>query len=113
MKLAGMNYKVLERSEEEILLEINLATDFEYFEGHFEEFKLLAALIQIKLSIDFANEFFPIKLNPTSIPKVKCSNPIKPNNDIKLSLKWNKNKSLMSFEYFDNLKSYSQGDLSL
>ena len=113
MNLAGMIYKVLERSEEELLLEIHLKPEFEYFEGHFDDFKLLAALIQIKLSIDFANEFFPIKLNPASIPKVKCSNPIKPNKNINLSLKWNREKSVMNFEYLDNQKTYSMGELSI
>lgn len=113
MKPTGIQYKILERSQEKVLLEINFSTSFEYFEGHFEEFKLLAALIQIKVSIDFFNEFFPIELSPTSIPKMKFSNPIKPDHDLMLELHLNQEKKVASFKYFDSKKIYSLGDIHL
>lgn len=110
---AGIQYKILERSQEDLILDIKFEDDFEYFQGHFDNFKLLAALIQIKVSIDFANEYFQVQLNPTTIPKMKFSNPIKPNVKMKLSLTWDKSKSLVSFKYFNSQKVFSLGDMHL
>lgn len=113
MKEAGIDFEIKEKSESQALLEITFLPEYTYFNGHFEDFKLLAALIQIKVAIDFANEVFPIQLNPSSIPKMKFSNPICPNKKINLKLSFDSSSQKVCFQYFDELKSYSIGDMRL
>ena len=113
MEISGINFSIEERGEEDVVLSICFLPEYEYFQGHFEDFKLLAALIQIKVSIDFANELFPISLNPTSIPKMKFSNPIKPGVKLKLKLKWDREKERVTFEYFANNKTFSLGEMKI
>lgn len=113
MKKAGIDFEVKEKSKTQVLLNITFLPEYTYFNGHFEDFKLLAALIQIKVAIDFSNDFFDVNLNPTSIPKMKFSNPICPNKKLSLKLKYDVEAARVSFEYCDSVKSYSMGDMKL
>lgn len=113
MEINGINYSIQNRSDTELLLSISFLPTYEYFQGHFDDFKLLPALIQIKTAIDFSNKFFSIDLNPKSLPKMKFTNPIKPNIELELELRWDQEKGKVHFKYFNYEKMFSMGEMNL
>jgi hypothetical protein len=56
-------------------------------------------------------EYFPVKLNFVALKRLKFRRPIVPANSIKLELTFTRDKSLLSFRYYDDEENKSSGHI--
>jgi 3-hydroxyacyl-[acyl-carrier-protein] dehydratase len=113
MKVSGLEIQIKEKTPNSIVIGLSFSTDYEFFKGHFDEFSILPALIQIKLVVDFANEHFPIDFMPKAMPSMKFLKPICPGYRLDLFIIHNQEKNRIEFEYREDDALYSKGTLKI
>lgn len=100
----------ISKTDKEIFLDIEFLKDNKFFNGHFEEFKLLPALVQVHTVVEICKENFSLSPdNIYSLSTMKFQNPITPLKQIKLKVKLEKQK--IEFEFSSNDKIHSKGAL--
>lgn len=103
-----INY--ISKTDKEIFLNIEFLKENKFFDGHFEEFKLLPALVQVHTVIELCKENFSLsQSNIYSLSTMKFQNPITPQKRIKLRVKLEELKIV--FEFSSNDKIHSKGTL--
>ena len=80
-----------------------------YFDGHFDNFKLLPAVAQIKIIIDISKNIFSKDIIVTKLLKIKFTNMIFPNSNIIIEGHYSNN--VLSFKIYDEDKKYSDGKI--
>lgn len=113
MKVNGLKIQIKEKAQDHIVMGLNFLPEYEFFKGHFDEFSILPALIQIKLVVDFSNEHFPIDFMPKAMPTMKFLKPICPFYSLDLFITHNQDKNRIEFEYKKNEALYSKGTLKI
>lgn len=93
--------------KEKASFELCFLSDSNFFKGHFENFPILAGVVQLFYADFFIKRAFKIDCHKGQIRKIKFSNIIRPNKKVQLNLI--KNEKNVSFEYIDNNKAYSGG----
>ncbi len=93
--------------KEKASFELCFLSDSNFFKGHFENFPILAGVVQLFYADFFIKRAFKIDCHEGQIRKIKFSNIIRPNKKVQLNLI--KNEKNVSFEYIDNNKAYSGG----
>ena len=95
----------------EVELEVFIPESSDYFDGHFPDFKLLPAVAQIDLVAHFAQRYFGTALSTPDIKRFKFSDKLLPNSTVVFKIKFDGEKSKVSFEIsdFTGSKIYSSG----
>lgn len=93
--------------KENATFELCFLKNSNFFKGHFENFPILAGVVQLFYADFFIKKAFKIDCKKGQIRKIKFSNIIRPNNKIKLNLI--KNEKNVTFEYKDENQTYSGG----
>lgn len=78
-----------------------------FFKGHFDNFPILPGVVQLFFANYYATKAFNIDCRCGQIRKIKFSNIIKPNKNIRLI--FNKTLNSVIFKYEDDEKTYSSG----
>ena len=88
---------------------------YRYFDGHFEEIKILPAVAQMDWVLNTLSDTLGVQLNMKGIPRFKLKNPIFPNVPVMVKIKYNKEKAQVLFEYFDpeSQELFSHGNIIL
>lgn len=106
-----MNKEIISASSDTVLMSLVFDEDYKYFDGHFDDFKLLPALIQIHLVTGFCHDFFKLSLSPKSIPNLKFVKPITPNKKVFLEIKYHALNKKVDFIFKDEKEIHSQGTI--
>ncbi|MDR1759522.1 MAG: AMP-binding protein [Fibrobacter sp.] len=81
----------------EVLLTVPKSSD--YYDGHFNEFHLLPAVVQIDLAIRFSHEYLQSSLRFSKISRVKFVKPVLPDTPICLEASYSREKGKITFNY--------------
>lgn len=92
------NLKVLEKTENSVILEFSVPKTSPYFDGHFPGFSILPAVAQVELIIRSASEYLATGINILEMRRIKFTKFIRPN--ISLSLRLEKKDKTLSFKIF-------------
>lgn len=96
--------------KQNIMLQLFVSKEIEYFHGHFPSSPILPGVVQIDWAIFFANQFFGIaKEKIVNIDQAKFTRAILPERTVHLSLQLDRDK--LNFKYFDEGKVYSSGKI--
>ena len=111
MNNKGFNILEFNSGTNSINLKLKFDRDYKYFQGHFDKFKLLPALIQIHLVVELYNKHFKDNFIPLKINNLKFVNPIKPLNEYSLEIK--RKSTCIDFCFFNENIINSKGSLEL
>ncbi|TVL81055.1 3-hydroxyacyl-ACP dehydratase [Brachyspira hyodysenteriae] len=88
-------------------VKVFIREDLIYFNGHFENFKLLPAIAQVKIVTDIFKNIFNRDLIVTKLLKLKFTDMILPNTNVFIESHLLNN--IISFKIYDDNKKYSDG----
>jgi acyl-coenzyme A synthetase/AMP-(fatty) acid ligase/3-hydroxymyristoyl/3-hydroxydecanoyl-(acyl carrier protein) dehydratase len=91
--------------------ELFIPAESGYFDGHFPEFKLLPAVAQVELVLRTAAFFFGTPVVISQSKRIKFSNPILPDQTVRLELRYLREQGTLAFKITDpsGEKVYSAG----
>jgi acyl-coenzyme A synthetase/AMP-(fatty) acid ligase len=114
-KIKSSDIKSLFESCRKATVNFSISASSDYFNGHFEKFPLLPAVVQVDIAIRQAALRFGSSLNLNRILKVKFMNPILPETPLKLELNYIDSENKLSFDFFNEESNahYSSGVLFL
>ena len=95
----GLSFKLIEKSVDSVKLELEFSKEYPYFEGHFEGFPILPALLQVHHAIEWSREYFVNIKNPSTINSIKFNRPITPSMKVNLNLNFDEVKKQIRFSY--------------
>ena len=110
------NEKILLREDNKISLEFIIPATSDFFDGHFDEVKLLPAVGQFEIITRFAAKYFGLKKSVSSIKRIKFSAPVLPDAQVILAMKYTAQKNTVSFVFSDSAdteKVYSTGSFQV
>ena len=87
--------KLIGKDEKSAIVEFTIPGDNPYFDGHFPGFPILPAVAQMELVVRFAARYLGTGIDVSEIPRIKCSNMIRPSTALVLKLE--KKESTVSF----------------
>lgn len=107
------NFKILKFRREPGMLTAKLlfpATS-EYFDGHFPNFKLLPAVVQVDLVLRLARNFLEIPKELSKMNRTRFTNPILPDVPVMVEINYNAGAGLVNFAFtsVDGKSAYSNG----
>ena len=105
--MKSKNFNLKHKKENIFIAEVFISEDLPFFDGHFENFKLLPAVAQIKIALNIAIEIFETDFAVQKLSKVKFINMIYPNT--KVNIEGHYSNDSLSFKIYDNDKKYSEG----
>ncbi|AGH79963.1 (3R)-hydroxymyristoyl-ACP dehydratase [Psychromonas sp. CNPT3] len=101
-------------SENEATLVLKIEDNIAYFSGHFDENPILAGVVQLDWAIYYANKFFACGDVFLGMEVIKFQQPILPNTEIILTLRWQEDKQKLYFDYSDSEQvKYASGRIKL
>ncbi|OEJ13603.1 3-hydroxyacyl-ACP dehydratase [Brachyspira hampsonii] len=103
------DYKIEEKTSDMFRVKVFIDEKMPYFDGHFENFKLLPAIAQVKITLDICKSIFSRDFSVNKLLKLKFTNMILPNTNIFIESHFSDN--IISFKIYDNNKKYSDGKL--
>ncbi len=103
------NYTIDEHTQDMFKVKLFIGENLPYFDGHFENFKLLPAIAQVKIAVDISKNIFNRDFNINRLLKLKFVNMIFPNTNVTLECHCLNN--ILSFKIYDEDKKYSDGKL--
>lgn len=103
--------KIISQEENAVVLEYFIPETCDFFNGHFPEIQLVPAVAQIDMATYFSKKYFGTSRFLQSAKRVKFTSPVRPNSTVKMSLKFNPEKSSVTYKLTsaDDLKNYSNG----
>lgn len=113
MNERGFSHTLLNKTQDELIFQLEFDSSYQYFEGHFDNFKLLPALIQIHLVVELYKQYSLENLTPLKIQSLKFVKPICPNSCVNLSIKKDESKKSLSFSFTVRDTLYSTGSIQL
>jgi 3-hydroxymyristoyl/3-hydroxydecanoyl-(acyl carrier protein) dehydratase len=96
--MTEFNETVVERDGDSVTLELTPQAGWDYFDGHFPEFKLLPAVAQFEIVSRLADKYFHCGVLMAGAKRIKFSAVITPGLTVRLSLSLNRAKGTLSFE---------------
>jgi acyl-coenzyme A synthetase/AMP-(fatty) acid ligase/uncharacterized membrane protein len=102
-------------NDQKIVFHILFPENSDYFDGHFESFKLIPAVVQIDLVMHLSSQHLLSSMNLNRIPRIKFCKPIRPNQKIRLEIEYKNDSSKINFLYSNEEKNitYSSGYIFL
>ena len=103
--------KVISKEENEVVLQLTFTEDCDFFDGHFPQIHLVPAVAQIDIASHLIRKYFGLKGNIISAKRLKFSAPVFPNSTVDMSLKYNIEKSSITYKLVSSTeeKTYSSG----
>ena len=105
--MKSKNYNLKCKKENIFIADLLISEDLPFFDGHFENFKLLPAVAQIKIVVYIAKDIFVTDFTVQKLSKVKFINMIYPNTKVNIEGRYL--NDFLSFKIYDNDKKYSEG----
>ncbi|ANN62589.1 hypothetical protein [Brachyspira hyodysenteriae] len=105
--MSSIDYSIEEHNSDMFKVKVFIGEDLIYFNGHFEKFKLLPAIAQIKIITDISKDIFHKELVVNKLLKLKFTDMILPNTNIFIECHLSDN--IISFKIYDDNKKYSDG----
>jgi acyl-coenzyme A synthetase/AMP-(fatty) acid ligase/3-hydroxymyristoyl/3-hydroxydecanoyl-(acyl carrier protein) dehydratase len=81
--------------------ELFISAESGYFDGHFPEFKLLPAVAQVEIVLRTAAFFFGTPIVISQSKRIKFSNPILPDQTVRLELRYIREQGSLAFKITD------------
>jgi 3-hydroxymyristoyl/3-hydroxydecanoyl-(acyl carrier protein) dehydratase len=100
-------YSLIKRTKDSIELSVIFHEDYPYFDGHFDDYKILPALLQVNFLVERVNELFEEVEAISEIQTMKFQRPITP--ELQVSVLITRVENKFSFKYFCADQIYSQG----
>lgn len=96
------NFKILKFRREPGVLTVKLVfpTTSDYYDGHFPEFKLLPAVVQVDMVLRLARNFLEVPKNLSKIHRTKFAGPILPDVPAWLKITYDADAAKVSFNYY-------------
>lgn len=108
------NYKILSANVQgnAATIEMVIPATSDFYNGHFEEFKLLPAVVQVNFVMKFANKYLNVPKTLQKIQRTKFTSPIFPDTPVTLEISYDEAKKRIAFSFTgkDNLK-HSNGTI--
>ena len=105
--MSSIDYTIEEHTSDMFKVKVFIGEDLVYFDGHFENFKLLPAIAQVKIVMDIFKNIFNKDLIVTKLLKLKFTDMILPNTNIFIESHLSDN--IILFKIYDDNKKYSDG----
>lgn len=109
--------RVLEKSNDEVLLELLVPPECNYFDGHFPAVKILPAVAQFELVIRLAARYFGTGIHIAKIRRMKFSGLVRPGTVLRIKITVQPEPGPESFVFAitspDGKKVYSSGSVTL
>ncbi|CAH0529175.1 ApeI family dehydratase [Vibrio hippocampi] len=80
-------------------LELRVDGDILYFQGHFDQFKLLPGVAQVDWAVFYARQYLNTPSAFKGMEVIKFQEPILPDAEVTLSLTWDEDKQKLAFKY--------------
>lgn len=93
-------------------LDLVVAPDSPWFEGHFPNRPVLPGVVQIGWAVHFARELHDLKPTVAALEQIKFKRPIMPGTRLTLHLTPGQDGQKLRYEYRDAATSYSSGTLN-
>ena len=90
------NEKVIEKTENSVIVAFSIPASSPYFDGHFPELPILPAVAQVELILRFASRYLGTGITLSEIRRIKFSNLIRPSTPLLLNIE--KNGIIISFK---------------
>lgn len=113
MTMRKPNIKKRQWIGDELVLTLFIDALLTDFEGHFPDFPLLPGVTQIDWAIHYGKELLDCPDQFAGMEVIKFQQPILPNSDVLLSLKWDADKGKLYFKYIGAGKQHSSGRINL
>ena len=109
------NFKILKFRREPGVLTAKLlfpATS-DYFDGHFPDFKLLPAVVQVDMVLRLARNFLDVPKNLSKMNRTRFANPILPDVPVMVKISYDADAGKVTFAFtsVDGETSYSNGSM--
>jgi 3-hydroxymyristoyl/3-hydroxydecanoyl-(acyl carrier protein) dehydratase len=91
------NERVIDRTEDSILLELIPLENWDYFDGHFPDFKLLPAVAQVEIVVRLAAKYFDCGIFVQKAKRIKFSSFIQPGYPVYVNLSYKKESETLNF----------------
>ncbi len=107
--------KVLEKTDNSVLLEFFIPETCDFFDGHFPEIHLVPAVAQIDMMTNLANKYLGTSRYIFSAKRIKFTSPVFPNAEVHMSMSFNPEKNSLTYKLTtkDEAKTYSSGTFVL
>lgn len=103
------NWQLIAQSENEWQFSGSVPVDLRYFLGHFDDFPLVAGVVQVQWAMDLAKQFDWGKCPIIQMENLKYQNFIRPNDEVILTLRWDADKHKVHFTLTVNHKICASG----
>lgn len=103
------DYKIEEKTSDMFRVKIFIDERLKYFDGHFDNFKILPAIAQVHIILDIYKSIFSRDFSVNKLLKLKFTNMIFPNTTVIAEANYSDN--ILSFKIYDEDKKYSEGKI--
>lgn len=103
----------LRRKDDAVDLDIRVAAEHPYFQGHFPGVPILAGAAQIDWAVRLADRFLNAGIGAARRFQVKFRRPIRPGRTVTLALRLSREKRQLSFDFRGEDGAYSTGRITL
>lgn len=86
-------------SEQKIQLKLKIDEDLFWFKGHFDQYPILAGVVQVDWVIHYFHQFMSSEKFFDGLVSVKFQQPIIPNEEVLLTIEYEKEKNYLLFQY--------------
>ena len=101
--------RVLQASTQEASLDLFVSPHMAVFDGHFRKLPVLAGVVQVDWAMLLARNLFGIRLNFVRMEAIKFLRVYQPGPMLRLTLRWNAERQLLSFRYESAGSTHSSG----
>lgn len=81
------------------MLLLHIDSEISYFEGHFNNYPILAGVVQLDWAFYYAKKILGADTIFAGMEVIKFQQPILPNTEVLLTLRWEKEKQKLYFSY--------------
>ncbi|RKH05723.1 AMP-binding protein [Corallococcus carmarthensis] len=106
-------FRVLERSGERVLLEVEVPANSPYFDGHFPGSPILPGVVQLEWSLLLGREHFALPPDFLRLETLKFQQVISPGTQLTLELTWAKESGKLGFKLTSAKGSHASGRIVL
>ncbi len=100
---------VQRRGECEVALELRVAPELAYFDGHFPGMPILPGVVQVDWAVRLAQQHLPVSGQFSTLEAVKFNMPVLPDTALTLVLQWDAERTRLTFSFTADARKCSSG----